>query len=438
VEISTGQLKVSTILFDDANIEYNLYSQGGQLYYNNALIGGSIPSDYAFSNLRIEDTLSTMSTFTDYISAPTIDSLRINISTIDFSENRIKLRTNGSPNTIGIGSEAGEGQGDNAIAIGRYAGANNQGTSAIALGDNAGNNGQFNNAIAIGSFAGHEIQGDYAISIGYAVGQYNQASNAIAIGYQAGNHYQSTSAIAIGYQAGVNNQDDYSIAIGHQAGMNAQAASTIILNATGTEVSGIPGQQQSFYVAPVRYDPTTTLSTLFYNPGTYEITYGNPSQGASVSADYAFSTLRIADTLSTTSTFTDFISTANIETSTLSLSYNGSTYPLHTEGANKLYFDTNQVAFTSAFRFESGTISGGSFSGGQASVSFSFAFTTAPIVMLTFAGAPNEVATLFTSGVTGNGFNANQQQFSGDLTNPTSPPYIAPSGYDVSWLAYGQ
>ncbi len=68
-EISTGQLKVSTILFDDANQEYNLYSQGNQLFYNNAPLGG-VSSNYAFSNLLVADTLSTTNI---YMNGPAIN-----------------------------------------------------------------------------------------------------------------------------------------------------------------------------------------------------------------------------------------------------------------------------------------------------------------------------------------------------------------------------
>jgi hypothetical protein len=83
VEISTGQLKVSTILFDDANTEYNLYSQGGQLYYNNAPVGGggSVSSNLGLSNLNIIDTLSTTSTFSVEISTG-----QLKVSTILFDD----------------------------------------------------------------------------------------------------------------------------------------------------------------------------------------------------------------------------------------------------------------------------------------------------------------------------------------------------------------
>ena len=58
-----------------------------------------------------------------------------------------------------------------------------------------------------------------------------------------------------------------------------QPNNTIILNATGNDLSGIAGQTASFYVAPIRSDNTQTLA-LAYNTTTKEITTSTGVAGA--------------------------------------------------------------------------------------------------------------------------------------------------------------
>jgi len=272
---------------------------------------------------------------------------------------------------------------------------------------------------------------------------------------------------------------------------------------------------------------TPGQSNLYYDDVSKQVYYGPPG-GGSIDSNYAFSNLRIADTLSTMSTFTEYLSAPTIYTSSIYMNqvriempavsqiaigntFGALTAPatiaigngagpgqgnasiaignaagvgqgdaciaigdnanyLPSSGTNNtivigtgikatgsgqvhigpmradptanlstLTYNplTKEITY-SPFRIESGNISGLNFTGGQATVSFLSQFNTAPIVMLTFSSAPDEVATLWTTGVNTTGFNANQQKFSGDLTAPTSPPYIAPSKYDVSWIAYGQ
>ncbi len=267
--LSTSVLAVSTILLKDNTSNSLLYAQGGQLYINDGPVG--VASNYAFSNLRVMDTLSTSSTFTEFLSAS-----QLLTSSITFND-EILLQT---ANVSGIEKPR--------IAIGLNAGYSGQQTNAIAIGTNAGNNEQGDSAVAIGTNAGQIIQIAYAVAIGNAAGTTNQQTNAIAIGNEAGNLTQS----------------EYSIAIGYQAGKTNQAPSTIILNASGAEVSGVSSEQGgSFYVAPIRPDETANLSTLSCNPFTYEITYGPTT---SISSNYAFSNLSVTDTLSTTSTSTDY------------------------------------------------------------------------------------------------------------------------------------
>jgi hypothetical protein len=74
-----------------------------------------------------------------------------------------------------------------------------------------------------------------------------------------------------------------SIAIGNQAGSPAnniltdfQESNTIILNATGTSLMGVDGQENSFYVAPIR-NASGADGLLQYNLTSKEVTYGKLS-----------------------------------------------------------------------------------------------------------------------------------------------------------------
>ena len=175
--------------------------------------------------------------------------------------------------TISIGYEAGQGQLENSIAIGNQAGYETQAHSAVAIGRNAGRTNQGENSIAISSDAGAVEQGENSIAMGYLAGGLYQSTLCVAIGALAGVNIQGTKSIAIGSQAGYSTMGACSIAIGYQAGRDGQAPSTIILNATGTTVNGVLGQDNSFYVCPVRNVVATGLSTMVYNPDTFEIGY---------------------------------------------------------------------------------------------------------------------------------------------------------------------
>jgi hypothetical protein len=138
------------------------------------------------------------------------------------------------------------------------------GDSNVAIGANArevsSEDGGVSNAIAIGSRAGYQ----------------GQETSAIAIGAAAGIQGQKNEAIAIGAEAGSSQQGCNSIAIGANAGVNSQISNSIILNAMGTTLDA--SVNSGFYVAPIRN--LTTLSSLYYNPSTKEITYGvSPSGG---------------------------------------------------------------------------------------------------------------------------------------------------------------
>jgi len=79
--------------------------------------------------------------------------------------------------------------------------------------------------------------------------------------------------------AGATGQGQYAVAIGKYAGrgvVNYQAANTIILNATGDELSGVSGQTGSCYIKPIRSESGgstgNTFYALRYNPVTGELT----------------------------------------------------------------------------------------------------------------------------------------------------------------------
>jgi len=113
------------------------------------------------------------------------------------------------------------------IAIGFRAGFREQGNNAIAIGQYAGDEQAFD-SVAIGRFAGRSQAAD-SVAIGCEAGSDNQSSLCVAIGANAGKDMQRTESIAIGPNAGENNQMQRSIAIGRQAGQNNLAESGIAI-----------------------------------------------------------------------------------------------------------------------------------------------------------------------------------------------------------------
>ena len=175
----------------------------------------------------------------------------------------------------------------NRIAIGHDAGKTSQGTSSIAIGYNAGNDFQGNYSVAMGNGAGATSQGEYSTAIGAGAG--GRGTGSTAVGYQAGTSAQGNYSVAIGYQAGVFSLGENSIAIGRSAGygITGQPAKTIIINASGIIIDGVPNQTGSFYVAPIRAS-TYTSGALYYNSTTNEITSLLPGTATTVtSASFA-------------------------------------------------------------------------------------------------------------------------------------------------------
>ena len=198
--------------------------------------------------------------------------------------------TNQSDFAVALGYQAGlSGQGTTAIAIGRDAAKERQSPFSIAIGSAAGELFQGPDSIAIGYTAGKQDQSSASIAIGSIAGEYSQGAQSIAIGYTAGQFSQSLTSIAIGSGAGQTSQGENAIAIGKYAGYDSQRGNSILLNATGADFVNTAYRTTSgFYVAPVRL-ATTTLSTLYYDPSSKEITYGNaPSPGTTLSSGTYF------------------------------------------------------------------------------------------------------------------------------------------------------
>lgn len=176
---------------------------------------------------------------------------------------------------IAFGRYAGtNSQAAEAIAIGDSAGYTNQGYASVALGYGAGNQNQGQGAVAIGTNSGLSNQGDFAIAIGDSAGD-AQSQYGIALGYSAGT-LQGSDSIAIGTEAGKANTSamgSNSIAIGKHAGFETVAASSIILNASGQNLSSVTS---GFFVNPIRYTASqdaTYDGIAFYNSSTKEVRY---------------------------------------------------------------------------------------------------------------------------------------------------------------------
>jgi len=155
------------------------------------------------------------------------------------------------------------------IALGYSAGETSQGNASTAIGAFAGQTTQGANAVAVGFNAGQTAQGANALAIGLAAGFINQGLEAVAVGLGAGHSGQGISAVAIGNVAGYTNQGLNAIAIGKAAGATNQAANSIVINASGIALDGIAA---GLYVRPVR--EIIGPQTLYYNPTTYEVTWG--------------------------------------------------------------------------------------------------------------------------------------------------------------------
>jgi len=173
------------------------------------------------------------------------------------------------------------------IALGYGAGSVSQGNAAVAVGPFAGQTTQGQNAVAVGFNAGQTTQGIAAVAVGIASGYLLQGVDAVAIGSGAGYTSQGTQSVAIGKLAGNTGQGLQAIAIGSGAGQTSQPANSIVINASGSILNGAAA---GFYVRPIR--EVTGPQTVYYNPVTYEVTWGpvpSGGVGGGGTSNYEFS-----------------------------------------------------------------------------------------------------------------------------------------------------
>ena len=174
---------------------------------------------------------------------------------------------------------------------------NASGPTKIALGLDAGSVTQGNNTIAIGETAGQTNQGLSAVAIGTGAATTNQGDNAIAIGNGTAVTNQGESAIAIGNVTVLAGQGDNAIAIGNRAGgfVNPQAATSIVLNATGAQLENTTAS--SLVIKPIRSAAGTTI--MMYDATSGEVTHtasgGLPSRSPPIGATSSLADAAQAD-----------------------------------------------------------------------------------------------------------------------------------------------
>ena len=189
---------------------------------------------------------------------------------------------------VALGYNSGSNnQGNSAVSLGYNSGVTSQGASSVAVGNQAGQTAQGIQSTAIGNVAGASNQGNYATAIGNSCGTSIQKSYATALGHNSANSNQGIYGTAVGTNAGQVSQGSYAVAIGANAGSNAQAAyaisigylagdayqssNSIVLNATGVDMSPAT---TGFFVQPVRLNGTAVSNVMVYRGGGAET--GNP------------------------------------------------------------------------------------------------------------------------------------------------------------------
>ena len=194
--------------------------------------------------------------------------------------------------SIAIGTYAGENSANTngwaPIAIGRYAGQEGAGSQSISLGNYAGNANVGYHAIAVGHYAAHNGSNDYTISIGdYAGGGDNPdgvpGEGSIQMGYEAG-YAANVYSVVIGHQAGWFGDSyvgDYSVALGYRAAYTNGHDNSIILNASGSDLSA---DTSGLFINPIRYTEQQDAEydgLMFYNSDTKEVRYSYALDGGS-------------------------------------------------------------------------------------------------------------------------------------------------------------
>jgi hypothetical protein len=148
------------------------------------------------------------------------------------------------------------------------------GPTNLEIGQNA-SAGSAINSIALGTSAGGNTTGNNVVLIGQSTR--GVGNEIISIGHSAGQNYSGNEAIFIGHGAG-------------QSGSTKSANGVIVLNATGSALSIVNSQNNSFYVAPIRTDATPN-NILFYNTTSNEVTYGAMPSYPSIPGPYAGDTI---------------------------------------------------------------------------------------------------------------------------------------------------
>ena len=164
---------------------------------------------------------------------------------------------------IGRTAGAGANTGANSIAIGAAAGggvALQHQANAISIGTASGGNAQAN-TINIGISTGLSA-GNSSINLGTSAGSL-AGNNSISIGTTASS---KDNAIAIGLNTTANAN---SISIGSNI-VAGNSTNTIIISALGTNLS--PNTNNATFITPLRNNVAS--NTIFYNPSTYEVIYG--------------------------------------------------------------------------------------------------------------------------------------------------------------------
>lgn len=358
-------------------------SPGVQLW---ASYGAEANSDRFSTLFTSSFTTSTIQTdISGWISTSLINTSTINatdeVSTMNLVVSTIKYQAN----NVYLGNSAGAIQGMS-VTPNAY---------QIGIGYQAGYTNQNEGAIAIGRGAGASFQGVYGIAIGEGTASGFQGYGAIAIGAGAGGNTQGMNSIAIGQDAAI---------IGNQP------ANSIFIDATGGTGSNNPASN-SFCVAPIRNAAFTNLSTLQYNPSTYEIFYTDAVENATP-AQINTSSIQ-ASTIWTASD--GFISTSALFVSSI----NGQ-LPSGAAGCNTaVQYNSNGVfGADTSFLYDTGT----------RTLEVPVAFTSSLVC-----------STLSVNGF--NGLTYADSHFDGNLlmgaeSNVTSPSFIAfPTTFQVGSLA---
>jgi hypothetical protein len=288
--LSAGSLSVGSIGGGGLSIS-STATFNGATTFNSAT---TFTTPAAFTSITA-NTLTSTSVVATNVTATTLtaNTIRLADGTSFTSTNAIQVTwdnitrkddANG-PNRVTIGTNAGRNPDPtdpnepSVVAIGPLAGRRLQRVGAIAIGEQAGFEEQNALSVAIGLNAGRYKQGrdpgsdargtGDAVAIGASAGSRFQERWAVALGREAGYESQKEKSVAVGWQAGYQFQGTASIAIGALAGKWGQADNSIILNATGTPVWG--GYANSFRVAPIGSDNSTTTNILCYNASTFEV-----------------------------------------------------------------------------------------------------------------------------------------------------------------------